>query len=815
MYTPRDLSQSFFSSHLATVLILVTSLAMVVVFETGCIGEEDETTDLGVLGQSGLALTSSGRGPAGVSASQVAGASTEVWKVTTRWYKKDAAAGLAWDADSDLDWDQKYGLWIKSLERTGRSDGYGDTFIVTTPQGKTLEVPALECAELLMALRVAFASWHALPFVMEATDRDGARLFAGHFGFRTKSGRYKNTAKYKTRYNDYSHLSDADAMSIWPQDTKLRKRALYGGGDENEWLHADAKAGWYFDELFLNKRVGHFLMMLLPYFGSVHLVDDLNAFHVQPEAVHEGDILLKRWQKRGIGHVMLVKNVEHFGNQMSIEIASGSMPRRQAVWETPTSTKRAYTSDRTGGEGENYDGAEYVNLGGGAKRFMTHAVIGGRWTAWLHSSARPTFIHWNRKDERAGRPARFEQLLSTPSPETLRDDLLAAIEAKREHLRQYPASCSARISREELWSDLYTLLQNEFGMDRKAADLEHRIIDDYVFAELVYDKSRTCCWNSSNTDMYDVIVAFAEGEQKDAKDADSCVSPSVFMMRDGGYDLFEAKADDMNLSGAWNPWSADESCPQQATVTTDTEEVHGWTPWCELEEARDTDPNVPTGDDAYENNDDAASAYTVVSGVYEGAWVTSDDADWFAIVPPTDSTVRFSVTMTGEGGEADLQLLVDDQTIDTASLHSGEEASVDTVFSGVGTVYVAITGSGSYTLTVVVDGGVDLGDPCDDDNETQATAIELGVGTYQGLRICGADDDDWFRIPATTGNFTVRVDIVGDADLDMSLHRSNGEQVDISQSTNNYEELTSAAGVRYLRVYGYNGATADYTLTIQ
>jgi hypothetical protein len=813
MYSPREFSRRLLSSQLATMVVMVASLGLVAVFETGCVGVDDETTDLGVLGQSGLALTSTGKGPAGLSASSVRGADTEVWKVTRRWHEVSGESGVAWSASSGLSWEDKYSAWVKQGEKIDR-EGYGETFEITTPQGKVLAVPALECAELLMAMRVIFASWYGLPFVMEAVDSDRKRLFAGHMGFRTSAGRYKNTSKYKTRYNDYSHLSNDDAMATWPTDAKLRGRSLYGGGDENPWLHADAKAGWYFDELLLNKRVGHFLMMLLPYFGSTNIADDVNAFHVQPETVHEGDILLKRWQKRGIGHVMLVKNVEHYtaANQMTIEIASGSMPRRQAVWETAGSSKRTYTNNKTGGTGETSSGDLYVNLGGGAKRFMTHDIIGGKWTAQVHTSVREDYIHWDLKDERAGRPARFEVLLTTPSPELLRDDLLAAIEAKRAHLREYPASCSARIAREELWTDLYDLMEREFDMDRKATDLEHRTIDDYIFAELTYDLSRTCCWNSSNTDMYDVIVAFADGEQADAKDAGTCVAPSVFMMRDGGYDLFETKADEMNLSGAWNPWSADESCPQQNTVTTDTEAPHGWTSWCELEAARGTD-DIDT-EDPYEVNDTIETAYDVTSGVYNGASVSSGDEDWFAIVPNTDSTVRFSITMLGDGGEADIQMVAHDRTVDMASLHSGEEASVDTVFNGEGTVFVRVTGSGAYTLTVIVDGGVDLGDSCNDGNETQATAVELGIGTYQGLRVCGGDDDDWFRIPATTGNFTVRIEIDG-GDLDMSLHRSNGDQVDSSTSTSNVETLTSAAGVRYLRVYGYNGSSADYTLVIE
>ena len=101
MHTPRDFSGRLFRSQLATVLVLLASLSFVVVMETGCVGEEDETTHLGVLGQSDLALTSSGRGAAGLSASATNGASTEVWQVTRRWHDVDGEAGLAWGASSE------------------------------------------------------------------------------------------------------------------------------------------------------------------------------------------------------------------------------------------------------------------------------------------------------------------------------------------------------------------------------------------------------------------------------------------------------------------------------------------------------------------------------------------------------------------------------------------------------------------------------------------------------------------------------------------------------------------------------------------
>ena len=142
----------------------------------------------------------------------------------------------------------------------------------------------------------------------------------------------------------------------------------------------DAHFGTYFDELLLNKRVGYFMMMLLPSFGSIHFADDSNSWHVTAKGLQPGDILVKRWQKKGIGHVMLLKEVSWPDEDHAIaEVTSGSMPRRQPRWESPTSTKMKFTSARTGGYGENGDGDAYVDLGGGLKSFLSATDKNGHW----------------------------------------------------------------------------------------------------------------------------------------------------------------------------------------------------------------------------------------------------------------------------------------------------------------------------------------------------------------------------------------------------------------------------------------------------
>ena len=797
-------------SDRARILIALVALALPAL--SGCATDEEIDFDLPI-GQSGLAMSTAGVGPKGLNVSAVRGAETEVWAITRAWEDVEGEAGMAWGAGSGLNWEGKYTAWVQSMEETAKYQGSGTTFIITTPYGKDLPIPYLECAELAMTARVLFASWYGLPFYMQATDGTGTPIYAGHFGFRTASGRYKNSARYKKFYNDYSHLSQADIDGTWPTDTKLRGRKIYGGQDDNGFLGADAKSGWYFDELLLNKRVGYFLLNFLPFFGSINIADDANAYHVAAPGVRAGDILLKRWQKKGIGHVMLVKSVdERAGGKLTATVASGSMPRRQAVWESPAGSKMLFTNDRTGGEGESYSGEAYVDLGGGLKRWPAPTIVSGHWRNRVIPADMGEFLHWNQKDDRKARPALFDDLLVTPSPEVLRDELLALIEAKRDWLRNYPASCSARTAREQAWEELYELMEEKFDTDRAGTDLLYRELEDYVFAELVYEESRTCCWNSTTTAMSGAVMSLNSDRVESGTDA--CVEPLVFMMRDGGYSEFESHADGMNVN--WVAWSADESCPQENTVTTDTETSHLWTSWCDLEALRDQNEEAPpAGADPFEANDRWQDAAVLTPGEYEGARITANDRDWFRIDANVGALVRFQITFTHGDGDLDVEMYEGDQKVDS-SAGTGDAETVDSTWSGEKPLMVKVYGysnaEGAYSISVTSQGGVDLGDPCDDNNETLETAFELGEGFYPGLGIC-SNDVDWFRIPATTGAFVARIEWTS-GPLQVDLYRSNGEETGSVTAGQGWAEVDSGAGLRFLRVQGLGTATSDYSLRI-
>jgi hypothetical protein len=81
---------------------------------------------------------------------------TQVWTAKNAWDDTATpaarAAGLAWGADSGLTWDQKYAAWLDGLAWIPAADGYSTTIRLTTPWGKTLDSPSLECAETVAVL---------------------------------------------------------------------------------------------------------------------------------------------------------------------------------------------------------------------------------------------------------------------------------------------------------------------------------------------------------------------------------------------------------------------------------------------------------------------------------------------------------------------------------------------------------------------------------------------------------------------------------------------------------------------------------------
>jgi hypothetical protein len=500
--------------------------------------------------------------------------STAVWSVTRQWSAKVNVDFAPYFTKAEgLTWNEAYARFIEKLEPTTSVGGYR-TYKLTNPWGKTLPIAALECAEQSMFLRVTFAAWFGLPFFLEAIDGSGTHVFAGHFGFRTKTGVYRNFPTFKTAYKDHTATAK---LSSWPKDTALRARKL-GSDDNQDGIAPGGKVfGTYLDELHANKRVGHFTMLVLLYFGSVNLAGAANTFHVKAEAVRAGDVLLERWQRAGIGHALNVKRVEKLPNgKLSVELASGSMPRRQALWEGPVTSRNYFLNNYTGGPGTNYDGVELATLGGGLRRWRVPVVHNGGWINTVPGDSAAAWINSSDKAAIAGRLAQFEQLLDVPNPAVRRSELSAALAAARQYQRERPASCSNREKRENLISELAALEAEDRYWSRAQSEQQYRAWEDYVFPLLAYDRAKVCCFNSSTAAMGRVAIDFNKERQMASR---QCLPPVPFTAEN--MPTFKAWAQQNGRSG-WLDWRADEPCPQSSVTTDQLASVTGQAAFCSL-----------------------------------------------------------------------------------------------------------------------------------------------------------------------------------------------------------------------------------------
>ena len=695
--------------------LLALTLTLFVSFgctETGasdesCTGDEDneyckpllETTPTDGKADSLAGLT----GPSASADS----ADTVAWEVKNQWEDTNTpaarAAGIAWGVESGLDWNEKFGLWIEAMPRIAGDGTYYETFELTTPWGKTLPAPNLECAETALFLRATFASWYHLPFYIEAYDPAEGRIYFGHFGIRTKTGRWGNMPRFKSAYTDYTGRYDG---SSWPSDAKLRARKLAKKGDDaNAFLGEELYAGAYFDEIFLNKRAGHFMHYLLIFTGSMHLASSDNTFNLKAEAVRQGDVLIERWQRRGIGHTLVVKHVEDLGNgRLDAELVSGSMPRRQPKWESGAASKRTFTNDYCGGEGENGDGEAYAALGGGIKRFRVAKIMNGSYRNQISVKDQDVWINDTDLEAIAARVGVFEEILGDLTPAEKRDALIALVEDRRMHLRDHPSSCSARIGREDAFTELYELMEAEFSWDRARVDAAYRKVEDYVFAEMVYDLSKVCCWNSTTRGMYEIVMDYNDKLAYD-EESQTCTDVAVFKNRDDGADgfsLFRAHADAIGRGGEWVTWSADETCPQ-AEHAESTEEVHGWTPQCDIIEAMLANASVTGCVDAHAGNVDAASAATIRVGAHVLALCAGEE-DWFKL--ETGGLAHLiSIDFSHADGDLDLQVrdLAEAAIDGSTGTSDHEEVKID---AGHEAVLIRVYGHGGvenrYTMNISV-----------------------------------------------------------------------------------------------------------------
>jgi hypothetical protein len=170
---------------------------------------------------------------------------------------------------------------------------------------------------------------------------------------------------------------------------------------------------------------------------------------------------------------------------------------------------------------------------------------------------------------------------------------------------------------------------------------------DYTLAELEYTRSKTCCWNSSTGNMYQIIRDYAEKEISDGEAMGQCVLPTVFMNRSDGYDVWASYAAATGRASQWRSWSEDEGCAQR-DVAQDTERSHQWTDFCSLGSGGSGGGGCT---DSFEPNNGASSARSVGNGTHAGLQICSGDTDYYLI--PQGGVVK--ITFSHAAGDLDME----------------------------------------------------------------------------------------------------------------------------------------------------------------
>ncbi|MFC7136419.1 PPC domain-containing protein [Halobaculum litoreum] len=158
-----------------------------------------------------------------------------------------------------------------------------------------------------------------------------------------------------------------------------------------------------------------------------------------------------------------------------------------------------------------------------------------------------------------------------------------------------------------------------------------------------------------------------------------------------------------------------------------------------------------------------------------------------------------------------------------ASVSTNDTESLSYVAGQAGAHYLVVYGyenaTGAYDLTVDRTAGnaTDGGDALEPNDDTgNATALE--PGTYTDLTVA-EDDLDFYAVDLAAGDALSASIAFSNAtgDLDFALLSPNGTLLAVSDSVTDAERLSTVAdetGRYYLVVYGFDGATGPYELTL-
>jgi len=250
-----------------------------------------------------------------------------------------------------------------------------------------------------------------------------------------------------------------------------------------------------------------------------------------------------------------------------------------------------------------------------------------------------------------------------------------------------------------------------------------------------------------------------------------------------------------------------------------------------------TPPLTGNTADFAEPNDSKAAAYNLGSltadSTFNGLSIhTAGNEDWFRFTTTAAGTTanKVRIEFSHAAGDVDMFLYDSNDQVVGTSTSVGDSEEISLSGRPAGTYYLKVYGynsalNPSYRLIVMPPSGP-VGDALEV-NDTRATATDLGsittTTTRSNLSIHTASDSDWLRFQTTAAgnaNSFVRLTFAHSAgDIDVRLTDSAGNILRSSTGVTDSEQISLsglAAGVYYVQVYGYSGATnPNYSLVVE
>lgn len=170
------------------------------------------------------------------------------------------------------------------------------------------------------------------------------------------------------------------------------------------------------------------------------------------------------------------------------------------------------------------------------------------------------------------------------------------------------------------------------------------------------------------------------------------------------------------------------------------------------------DPCDTLTDDGLEDNDTFATALPLAPGTWTNLLTTSGDPDFYSFTLQSGERVDMITTLASSMGDIDFRIYDSSGTLladvegpdpEYINLSSGVETVVFEVYEDPGNGFAC----GQYDMTIVIgpDPCFNLQDDAFEDNDTCATAADIGDGTYLGLALFAHTDLDMFRVTIPDG----------------------------------------------------------------